>query len=31
LREGETVVRDPGVVDINRSDLDANREIVIRP
>ena len=31
LREGETVVRDPGVVDINKSDLDANREIVIRP
>jgi hypothetical protein len=31
LREGETVLRDPGVIDINKSDLDANREIVIRP
>jgi len=31
LREGETVVADPGIVDINKSDLDANREIVIRP
>jgi hypothetical protein len=31
LHEGETVVRDPGVVDIEKSDLDANREIVIRP
>lgn len=31
LREGETVVSDPGIVDINESDLDANREIVIRP
>jgi hypothetical protein len=31
LHEGETVVRDPGIVDINKSDLDANREIVIRP
>jgi hypothetical protein len=31
LREGETVVRDPGVVDITKSDLDANRDIVIRP
>jgi len=31
LREGETIVRDPGVIDINKSDLDANLEIVIRP
>jgi hypothetical protein len=31
LLEGETVVKDPGIVDINKSDLDANREIVIRP
>ena len=29
LREGEQVVRDPGVVDINKSDLDANLEIVV--
>jgi len=31
LREGETVVRDPGVINVNKSDTDANREIVIRP
>ena len=29
LREGERVLRTPGVVDINKSDLDANREIVV--
>ena len=29
LREGERVVHDPGVVDINKSDLDANLEIVV--
>ena len=29
LREGEKVVRDPGVIDINKSDLDANLEIVV--
>ena len=29
LREGERVVRDPGVIDINESDLDANLEVVI--
>ena len=29
LREGEKVVRDPGIVNINKSDLDANLEIVI--
>jgi hypothetical protein len=29
LREGETVVREPGVIDINKSDLDANLEIVV--
>jgi len=31
LQEGEIVVRDPGVIDINKSDTDANLEIVIRP
>ena len=31
LQEGETVVRDPGVININKSDTDANLEIVIRP
>jgi len=31
LREGETLVRDPGVINVNKSDTDANREIVIRP
>ena len=31
LHEGETVVRDPGVISVNKSDTDANREIVIRP
>ena len=29
LREGERVLREPGVVDINKSDLDANLEIVV--
>jgi hypothetical protein len=29
LREGESVLREPGVVDINKSDLDANLEIVV--
>jgi hypothetical protein len=29
LQEGERVVRDPGVIDINESDLDANLEVVI--
>jgi hypothetical protein len=29
LREGETLVRQPGVIDINKSDLDANLEIVV--
>jgi hypothetical protein len=29
LREGETIVRSPGVIHINKSDLDANLEIVI--
>jgi hypothetical protein len=29
LREGETVVRDPGLIDINKSDLDANLELVV--
>jgi Carboxypeptidase regulatory-like domain len=29
LQEGERVVRDPGVIDINESDLDANLQIVI--
>ena len=29
LREGEKVLREPGVVNINKSDLDANLEIVV--
>jgi len=29
LREGERVVREPGVIHINKSDLDANLEIVV--
>ncbi|HET7747470.1 MAG TPA: carboxypeptidase-like regulatory domain-containing protein [Vicinamibacteria bacterium] len=29
LREGEAVVRSPGTIDINESDLDANLEVVI--
>jgi hypothetical protein len=29
LLEGETVLRQPGVIDINESDLDANLEIVV--
>lgn len=29
LREGERIVRSPGTIDINKSDLDANREVVI--
>jgi hypothetical protein len=29
LREGEKIVRSPGVVHINKSDLDANLEIVV--
>jgi Carboxypeptidase regulatory-like domain len=29
LREGERVVRSPGTIDINKSDLDANLEVVI--
>lgn len=29
LREGERVLRSPGIIDIDKSDLDANREIVI--
>ena len=29
LREGERIVRSPGVININRSDLDANLEIVV--
>jgi hypothetical protein len=29
LREGEKVVKSPGVVHINKSDLDANLEIVV--
>jgi hypothetical protein len=29
LREGEKVLRDPGIVDINKSDLDANLVIVV--
>ena len=29
LREGERVLREPGTIDINDSDLDANLEVVI--
>lgn len=29
LLEGERVLRSPGTIDINKSDLDANRELVI--
>jgi hypothetical protein len=29
LRDGERIVKDPGVVHINKSDLDANLEIVV--
>jgi hypothetical protein len=29
LVEGERVVRDPGLIDINESDLDANLQVVI--
>jgi hypothetical protein len=29
LREGEKVLRQPGVIDINKSDLDANLQVVI--
>ena len=29
LREGERVLRSPGTIDINKSDLDANLEVVI--
>ena len=29
LREGERVIRDPGSIDINESDLDANLEVVV--
>lgn len=29
VREGEAVIRQPGVIDINESDLDANLEIVV--
>jgi len=29
LREGEKVVRDPGIVNINKSDLDANLVIIV--
>jgi hypothetical protein len=31
LLEGESIVKDPGVIDINESDLDANLEVVIGP
>jgi carboxypeptidase family protein len=31
LHEGESVVRDPGVININKSDTDAQRDIVIKP
>jgi hypothetical protein len=31
LAEGEAVVRQPGVIDINESDLDANLQIVVKP
>ena len=31
LRDGERIVSDPGVIHINKSDLDANLEIVVGP
>ena len=31
LLEGETIVKQPGEIDINNSDLDANLQIVIKP
>ena len=31
LLDGERVVKQPGVIDINESDLDANLQIVIEP
>jgi hypothetical protein len=31
LEEGERVVKDPGDIDINESDLDANLQVVIEP
>ena len=29
LRDGETLVKKPGVIDVNRSDVDANADFVI--
>ncbi len=29
LRDGERIIQSPGTIDINKSDLDANREVVI--
>jgi hypothetical protein len=29
LREGETMVKSPGVIDVNRSDVDSNADFVI--
>jgi hypothetical protein len=29
LHEGETLVKSPGVIDVNRSDVDANADVVI--
>ena len=31
LREGERILREPGTIDINESDLDANLEVAIGP
>jgi Carboxypeptidase regulatory-like domain len=31
LQQNETIVRDPGVIDINSSDLDPDRDIVVGP
>jgi hypothetical protein len=30
LREPETVVQQPGIIDINQSDLDADQNIIVR-
>jgi hypothetical protein len=31
LRDGETIVKQPGVIDLNRSDVDAHADFVIGP
>jgi hypothetical protein len=31
LRDGETIIKQPGVIDLNRSDVDAHADFVIGP